>query len=339
MKKNNSPAPFIPYLCEPTAILGLILVGELLALVLVLANRDGFSWQYLGSVSLIAQWIILSCALLLCQSRNWLNTLPVFISGFLSYLICLITSGVILYLAHLISIENFNIESWLKGVLISAILSGILLRYLYVQQQLHNQRQSELEARLQALQSRIRPHFLFNSMNTIISLISINPSAAEKAVENLSQLFRSNLQDPGLIYLEEEIDICRRYIAIEELRLGDRLKIKWIVDDPIPHIKVPSLLLQPLLENAIIHGVQRITAGGEIKLIMTTQAKSLSIIIENPIPSLEESQIEGGNKIALDNIKNRLLLHYENQAAISTIINAENYSVKISIPLIPAQKK
>lgn len=347
-KSHSLPLPLLPYLCQPAAILSLVLIGELLAIVLLLA-RGGvsvtvspFSWSALGTISLVVQWIILGSALVLCQTRRFINRLKPLWSGLLSYGICLLIVALVLTAAQLVSLEPFNVLTWFKGFLIGAIFSGILLRYLYLQQQLSNQQQAELQARLQSLQSRIRPHFLFNSMNTIASLIGINPQAAEKTVEDLSSLFRSSLQQPSLVNLKEEIDLCRRYIAIEQQRLGERLHMIWNIDDNLPETMVPSLFLQPLLENAIIHGVQGLPDGGSICLCISSSIKtanksrredrSISIVLENPVASVPSNEVDSGNHIALDNIEHRLQLHYGKAATLKTIRDEQHYRVEIIIP-------
>ncbi|MGH1485511.1 MAG: sensor histidine kinase [Cellvibrionaceae bacterium] len=333
---HQQPLPLLPYLCQASAILGLVLVGELLALVLVLAQTNTpLSWSTLGAVSMVTQWIMLSSALALCQLRGLLNRLNTITSGCLAYGICLLISAVVLWAAQLITFQPFDVSLWLKSFLIAAIFSGILLRYLYVQQQLSNQQQAELQSRLQSLQSRIRPHFLFNSMNTIASLISINPAAAEKAVENLSDLFRSNLQDADLVPLMDEITLCRRYIDIEQMRLAERLQMVWNIQEPITNIQVPSLFLQPLVENAIYHGIQRLTSGGAVVLTIAETNEQIHIRIENPIPVLSASETDRGHHIALANIEHRLQLHYKNKAQISTEKDESNkqFIVDIVLPI------
>ncbi len=340
MTDNNSdqPLPLLPYLCQPSAILWLVLVGELLAVVLMLADASSsFSWAHLGSVSMIIQWIVLCCALVLCQIRHLLNRLKPIPSGCLAYGICLFIAGLVLWLAQLLIPTSFNSEQWIKSVLIAAIFSGILLRYLYLQQQLINQQQAELHARIQSLQARIRPHFLFNSMNTIASLITINPQAAEKTVEDLSDLFRSSLQTPGLVPLSDEINLCHRYIAIEQMRLDDRLTMEWRYQEPLPNVLVPSLFLQPLLENAIGHGIQRLTQGGKITFSVEVFADHLLIQIDNPIPQIQSTadSKQQGHQLALSNIIHRLELHYGEQASLEAAENSlsNEYSVKIKLPL------
>ena len=330
---NHSPTPLLPYLCDGQAILALVLVGELLALILVLAgSADTLSWERLGAVSMTVQWIILSSALVLCQLRSLLNRFSPMCSGFFAYMLCLLIAAVVLAGAPLLVNDTFKLWAWANSMVIAAIFSGILLRYLYIQQQLINQQQAELRSRLQSLQSRIRPHFLFNSMNTIASLISIDPERAEQAVENLSELFRSSLQEMGLIRLEEELAICRRYIDIESMRLADRLTMVWDIEIPVPSVFVPSLLLQPLLENAIVHGIQRLPKGGKVVFTVMTVDKTVAIVITNPIPILSAKQMDKGQQLALKNIHSRLQLHYGNNACLTVEKDKEHFSIQLILP-------
>jgi two-component system sensor histidine kinase AlgZ len=335
--EQEQPLPLLPYLCSPPAILGLVLIGELLALVLILADYSlSFSWASLGIMSMIIQWIVLSCALALCQLRPLLNRLSIGLSGCLAFSLCALIAAIILWISPLLISVPFDMGLWARSTTIAAIFSGILLRYLYLQQQLSNQQQAELQARIQSLQSRIRPHFLFNSMNTIASLINLDPKTAERTVEDLSDLFRSSLQNPGLVSLGDEIELCRSYIAIEQIRLAERLIMEWDFDAAVPSALVPSLFLQPLLENAIGHGVQLLIKGGTIKLSIKKDMQMLYINIANPVPKIKDRRKSKGNQIALGNIKKRLHLHYGEQANLETELcdQTNQYLVTIRLPII-----
>ena len=211
---------------------------------------------------------------------------------------------------------------------------GVLLRYLYLQQQLDNQQQMEMHYRLQALQSKIRPHFLFNSMNTIACLITIDPEAAETAVENLSQIFRASLQEDSLVTLTDELALCHHYIAIEQLRLAERLQMNWELPEQIPSINVPSLSIQPLLENAIVHGIQRLSNGGEVTLSIKQRRKVVQVTLINPISQQEQGlkSTDCGNGIALENIKHRLMLYYGDTASFDVNVTSSTYSVTLLFP-------
>jgi two-component system sensor histidine kinase AlgZ len=206
---------------------------------------------------------------------------------------------------------------------------------MYLQHQFVKQKQAELAARLQALQSRIRPHFLFNSMNIIASLISVDPELAEDVVEDLSALFRASLSDTsaGQVTLGEELDLCKRYLRIEQLRLDDRLIVEWVVDADISMIKIPLLTLQPLLENAVYHGIQPIPEGGTVRIFIAVDQGDLNIIVTNPL-SQGSNQHNRGNRMALDNIRSRLHTIYGLSARVETSIEAGIFETRVTYPIL-----
>ena len=337
-KQPTGEPPLLPSLCEGPAILRLVLLGELLALVLALmAAEQSRLWEQLGVLSMVVQWIMLGSALVLCQLRPHLNRLAPVLSASLAYLLCLVVAAGVLAVAPMVINKAFELQSWARAMVIAGIVAGVVLRYLYLQQQVSNQQQAELRSRLQSLQSRIRPHFLFNSMNTIASLIAIDPQRAERAVESLSALFRSSLQEMGYISLEEELEICRRYIEIESLRLADRLDMRWQLEAPLPPVSVPSLLLQPLLENAIVHGIQPLPQGGQVSVAVSSVDDHIDIRIVNPLPSPRASgsnraTADKGQHMALENIRHRLQLYYRHQADLRVEAEEGQFRVTLRLP-------
>ncbi len=316
-----------PHFCTGMSVFALVLAGELIAFALVLVNSSlwSFSWQRLGYVSMVVQWIVLLSALLLCQISRYLNRIPSVLAGALAYGVVLLVAFLVLATAQLILVGFIFWPGLLKSLLLTAIFSGLLLRFLYLQQQLRNQQQAELQSRIQALHARIRPHFLFNSMNAVASLIPVNPALAEQVVEDLSRLFRASLQEANLVSFEQEIDLCRRYVDIEQVRLGERLQVNWKCDASTHSVLVPSMLLQPLIENAIYHGVQRLPKGGVITVEAWLDESVLCVQITNPVPLFDDNhtdQLEDlftqnqGNNMALSNIEYRLQAHFGSQATI-----------------------
>lgn len=343
-QQAHSQQGLFPHLCDTSAIFGLVLAGELLAFALVLAQNSlsEFSWSQLGSVSMIVQWIVLSSAFVLCCMEHIFARLPIMAAGSLAYGSILLVAVVVISLAQYLLLGTIDVPVLLKNMLLAAIFSGIFLRYLYIQQQLRNQQQAELEARIQALHARIRPHFLFNSMNTIASLITIDPPLAEKVVEDLSELFRVSLQETSLVTLEEEMDLCRSYVEIEEVRLGERLQIDWQCDQYPKRALIPSLALQPLIENAIYHGIQRIRDGGVITIMTYQHDNELLIKIANPVPDKMTKPRDvlpnmKSNRVAQKNIQHRLQAHYGKSADMTihreNIDGVEHYIAAIHIPL------
>jgi two-component system, LytTR family, sensor histidine kinase AlgZ len=333
---------FLPHLCTPQAVFHLIMVGELLAVALSVADGiiETQAWHRFGMTSLLVQWIVLSSAAALCPLRAWFRERTPEVAGCVSYALVLSVTAAISAMASCIQ-QQGNWPRWetvLGNTLIAAVFAGVVLRYFYLQQQLRNQQQSELEARIQALQSRIRPHFLFNSMNSIASLIAIDPERAELMVEDLSDLFRASLSEPGLVSLEQEIALCERFSRIESLRLGDRLQVQWHKQGSFKTVQIPSLLLQPLLENAIYHGIQPLPAGGIVDVDVHVMAGAVRLAVSNPIPPESASRLKPrGNGIALDNMRHRLEAYYGKKAQTVVVTEAGRYSVQIQFPTSPAK--
>jgi two-component system sensor histidine kinase AlgZ len=187
------------------------------------------------------------------------------------------------------------------------------------------------EARLQALQARIRPHFLFNSLNTVLSLLRRDPKRAEQALEDLADLFRTLMSEPRqFVRLADEIALLERYAALEQLRLGERLRITWELDSAPVDALLPPLVLQPLLENAVHHGVEPGTGPGAVLVRIERRGDRVLARIENPY--IEEQQKRAGNRMALDNIRERLLLFFDAEARIQTTSAGPIYRVEIEIP-------
>jgi two-component system sensor histidine kinase AlgZ len=187
------------------------------------------------------------------------------------------------------------------------------------------------EARLQALQARIRPHFLFNSLNAVLALIRREPARAERTLEDLADLFRALMSDSRkLVRLADEISLLERYAAIEQLRLGDRLRMSWDMDQAPVDALLPPLLLQPLLENAIYHGVEPGTGTGDVLVRIELRGDRVHALIENPAPAGGGGR--AGNHMALDNIRERLMLFFDADARLETKVDAGRYRVEIDLP-------
>lgn len=341
---------FLPDLCTTQSIFLLVLVAELLALLLAFTSvgLQHLSWDVLALISFQVQWIALVSAALLCKLRPFLRQWSPLKAGVVSYASVLLVALLLSILAQwVLGIFDgraaqgrwLSIDGWLlaSNLCAAAILAGIVLRYLYLQQQLHNQQQAELQARIQALQSRIRPHFLFNSMNSIASLIATDPETAERVVEDLSELFRASLAEPTMIPLTSELTLCRHYLEIEKLRLGDRLQVEWQLD-PLPDdLQIPGLLLQPLLENAVFHGIEPLPKGGRILIEVRIKDTQVVIRITNPVvlvaqPAANLAVGRQSNRMARQNIRHRLTAHYGPGARLSTMIDSGTFTTLITYP-------
>lgn len=187
------------------------------------------------------------------------------------------------------------------------------------------------EARLQALQARIRPHFLFNSINAVLSLVRSHPARAEAALEDMADLFRVLMADNReLAPLADEIELCRQYLDLEQLRLGDRLRVEWHVDKMPRDAMMPPLVLQPLLENAVYHGIEPSPGPGVVSINIYEVRGEVHVMLRNPYR--REGRHHGGNKMALANIRERLALHFDAEASLETQVREDSYQVHIRFP-------
>ncbi len=187
------------------------------------------------------------------------------------------------------------------------------------------------EARLQALQARIRPHFLFNSINAVLSLIRQEPKRAETALEDMAELFRVLMaENRELAPLAREVQLCRQYLGLEQLRLGERLKLEWHIDKMPADAMIPPLVLQPLLENAVYHGIEPLTEPGVVSIDIYATREEVHAVLRNPY-SVDGGH-HGGNKMALGNIRERLQLHFDAEASLTSRITGDVYQVHIIMP-------
>lgn len=330
----------LPNFCDVRVIFMLVLLVELLAIVLSATPSKSYFWDQLAYISMLMQWIGLLNAAVLCASRKVLNKLSVRTGIASSFTLMMLVSLGFCFLV--ISIKNWLLldeeisplgeHFLLRIMVISAAIYAVVLRYFYVQQQWKQHVQAHSKAAIQALRARIRPHFLFNSMNTIASLISFSPEKAEKAVEDLSDIFRASLREDNINTLADELNLTRSYLDIETLRLGHRLKIDWVIDPDLSDTEVPALCLQPLVENSIYHGIEPLAEGGLISISATHADSKLVLTVSNPIGAGAIS-LHKSNHMAQENIKQRLHLLYGGNASFNTNETKENYTVILKIPL------
>ena len=224
----------------------------------------------------------------------------------------------------------------MRNLSIALILIGLALRYFYLHYESELRQRIQAQARLQALQARIRPHFLFNSMNTIASLTHDQPDLAERAIENLSDLFRASLAAEASISLQQELALTRSYIDLEALRLGDRLEVNWKLPAEEPDLNLPALTLQPLVENAIYHGIEPLSEGGVIDIEIDASSANIEIAISNPSVTANSASQRKGNQMAIDNIRERLALAFDGEANMELVENESRYTVKLTFPATEA---
>ena len=321
------PALLIPDFCNGRAILSVVFLMELLAIVLTLASSpaQGDPFSRLLLLSLYLQWVGLCGAASLCLARRWLRIVRPGTVFFLSWVLLVVVTMVISDLAYYISTTFLDPSVApsegrrafiIRHLCISAIMALLLLRYFWTQNQWRGQVAAEGEARYQALHARIRPHFLFNALNSLAALISIKPQAAEEMVEDLADLFRVSLDArQRLVPLSEELDLVRSYMRIEQTRLGARLGIEWDVPAELMRTQVPLLTIQPLVENAVYHGVAKLRGNATIRVNARRDKRWVWITVSNPLPPAD-SPSSHGTQHAVGNIAERLRLIYGDQAAL-----------------------
>jgi two-component system sensor histidine kinase AlgZ len=225
--------------------------------------------------------------------------------------------------------EQFDTGRWIAPALAGAGLSALMFQWLRMRALA--QLPADTTARLAELQSRIRPHFLFNALNTAVALVQIDPERAEAVLEDLAQLFRVALAEVGAsVTLAEEIELARRYLAIEQVRFGDRLAVSWDVDDATSQARVPPLVLQPLVENAVRHGIETSLAGGTVRVRAKLRHGSASVVISNSLP---DTPAAPGAGIALANVRERLSLLHDFGASLETWRSDGQFHARVMVPL------
>ena len=345
-RPHSESCSYLPDLCAPMAVLGVVLIAELLAIALALARQNHWVnfFADLGRTSVVLQWLSLTSAAVLCGIRPRLSRLPLREGSVLAFLAIVanvfVVSEALYWVGYWIA-PGVAADGWLpvdhwffaaRNLAIGGIIAGGLLRYFYVSDQWQHNVRREAQARIHALQARIRPHFLFNSMNTIASLTRSNPAAAEQAVEDLADLFRASLSDTcQRITLADELEIAQVYQRMEQQRLGDRLRVNWALD-PLPtDAMMPSLTIQPLLENAIYHGIERLADAGVVDTSGRREQNMLYITITNPTPSAGGPE-RTGNQMALENIRERLALAFGAEAGLTIEEPAGQFRVTLAFP-------
>lgn len=337
--QNTKATSFLPDFCALRMVFGVVVLSELFAFILVLAGSPpGNRWNDLALTSLFVQWAGLLGAGLLCLGRRLLIRLGDIAAGAIGYLLLLAVVGALSELAYrllsgaLPGEAPAHLDFLVRNLAIGAIVIGIMLRYFYVTQQWKQQLEAESSARFNALQARIRPHFLFNTLNTAAALVHDRPDTAEAALEDLADLFRATLKDSReLVPLAEEIELAERYTAIEQLRLGSRLTIQWRVDPAAEAVRLPPLTLQPLVENAIYHGVEPLADGGTVAVSAERRDGRLWLAVENPLPDKGHGGA-GGNRMALANIRQRLAARFGERAELRIDGEGAVHRVTLVIP-------
>lgn len=334
MNKNHEQETFnLPDLADGQAILVVSIAAQLLV-VLAMLCRDGlyFSLQTFVALTVYVQAQAMVSAVVLSLLREPFARFPKNFAASLSFFALMLVAFVMAVFAYWYTnplvIPRFDLEFVGTSLLISAIVVGITLRYLFVQQGLIEKEKTALMANISALQARMRPHFLFNTMNTIASLISFAPDKAEKMIEDLCELLRASLQDEVETTLEKEWYLCERYLDIEKLRLDERLNWESNFDGVDMQVAIPRLSLQPIIENAIYHGIQPCPDAGFLKVSAEYQGDLLAItVINSQSKEHQKGRANKGNKMAIQNTRRRIKQLYGTKSDLQMLDHEDTFEV------------
>jgi two-component system, LytTR family, sensor histidine kinase AlgZ len=320
----------IPNFCNLGIMLRLVVLVNVLCIAAVVARADQMAeiWRQFLVISAIAQPAIICSLLAACGLRRLLARLPYLLALVLIVAMEAAIATVLWWWLGAVMLLDQPVSPWQYGFFF-AFATAVVLMYFDLRARALSP--ALTEARLQALQARIRPHFLFNSMNAVLSLIRQEPRRAERMLEDMSELFRVLMADNRkLTPLADEIALCRRYLEIEQIRLGERLMVTWHVESVPTDALVPPLILQPLIENAVYHGIEPRNQPGELVIDVTSNRDRVVIRLTNPFQA--GSSHVSGNRMAIANIKERLQLHFDAEASLKAEVKRDSYVVTITIP-------
>lgn len=326
----REPGNRLPDLRNLGISLRILVVVNLLALITAILQTSSLSQVVgrLAELSVLMQPVLLISLLLFYAAYPVLRRLP-YQAG---VALILLSELGLTWLIHHSGVYLFGPDALpplLRVWLLTLIVTLLVLGYFNLRQRALSPAISE--ARIQALQARIRPHFLFNSINAVLSIVRSDPRRAETALEDMADLFRVLMADNReLVPLAQEIALCRQYLALEKLRLEERLKIEWQIDSIPPDALIPPLILQPLLENAVYHGIEPRPDGGAVTIQVEANGKQVHISLRNPYG--QQGQHHAGNGMALNNIRERLALHFDAEASLKCRSEGGQYQVDIVIP-------
>jgi two-component system sensor histidine kinase AlgZ len=326
IRQTSRPTATLPDFRNLGALLRILILVNAAAIVAAILKTSSLAevWGALLGISAVLQPILLASLIALAALSPFLSKLK-YREAVLAILA--LEAVAVLAVAALFG-DNIEIGRAMLFTLLSTI---VLLFYFDLRSRALSPAISE--ARLQALQARIRPHFLFNSINTVLSLIRVDPMRAERALEDLADLFRVAMRENReLSPLKRELELCQHYLNLEQLRLGERLKVEWHVDNMPEDALIPPLVLQPLLENAIYHGIEPASEPGAINLHVYQKRGQIHAVLKNPYN--KEGRHHSGNKMALANISERLALHFDAEANLRTTVTEQSYQVHITIPYL-----
>lgn len=331
------PALKLPYLCQGRFLLRAIVLAQAVAVVLAFAPGIVTDpWYRLGLISLFVHWVVLLTTGCFCWLRPQLNKLPAMTILACCTVIFITITIVMSGLAyHWLQAQSWSLSQSLSAFLlansmIAFIISMIAMQFFIMHAEHSNQLAAQNRAELSALQARIQPHFLFNSLNTVAELTQIDANSAEKALLDLAALFRAALHVGEVIPLEQELELAKQYLSLEQWRLGSRMQVEWLLPDTLPTIHMPALTIQPLLENAVRHGIESSHDSAILRIQLLESRTAVSFVITNPFYQLSSNRPKNG--IAIENVRQRLQLHYGQNASLTYSVTDNLFRVKLVLP-------
>lgn len=328
--EQNAPSDSLPDFRNLGVAVRILLLGNMAGFAAALIQSPEatqFAPQFAQLAVVLEPVLLLSLVSLYALSK-WLAALRYAMGVALVLLLVAVWTALALSLAAVLGGAPTLyglVRAWILGALLAAMLTA----YFFWRRRAYSP--ALADARLQALQARIRPHFLFNSINAVLSLIRSDPKRAEEALEDLAELFRALMQDNRrLTTLADELALARKYLDLEQLRLGERLQVEWDIASMPADALVPQLLLQPLLENAIYHGIEPGMDAGSVRIQIARDKKQVRLLLTNPYHP--DHQHRAGNRMALANIGERLALHFDVEASLETQVDGDRFEIRIVLP-------
>ena len=338
---------FLPDFGSFGVAIRLVLLAELIAIIITVGRNstfDAHALQDLRLLSAFALLVSLVTIVVLKIAAPLIRRMSALLGAFVVFVLLLATTALAteIMISVLFDLDMITARwpTWHDSMIIRALIIAAAigipgLRYLFLYHRAEADAKAQQDAKLQALQSRIRPHFLFNSLNSVASLTRSDPQKAESVLQDLADLFRVLLADARkLVPISAEREISRQYLEIEKMRLGDRLRVSWHVSNVPRYAMIPALTLQPLLENAIYHGIEPRFAGGTLRIELWSEGDTLNVLISNPLPDVAANAPSQGNKIAQDNIRERLVTQFGDRATMQAFEQGGQYHVKLIMPVV-----
>ncbi len=325
-------------LWQGRVVIWVVLAAEGLAAVLTLAGDAPLGrWIRFGLLSLVVQWVALLTLGGLYLLRERLRDVKPQLVAYLALALLLLSSWSVLAVSDLLLGELWRtpaserMDVFLRVTGIVLVVGWLALAAFQNHWRVRQLAVRAKQAELAALQARVRPHFLFNTLNTGAALVHHRPDEAEHLLLDLADLFRAALGGPREIPLSEEIALIERYLEIESLRFRERLRVRWTRPEPMPNTLVPALSLQPLVENAIKHGIERIPGGGEIDIRIDSDDKGVVIVISNPVPS-EPARVSTGHNVGLPASLAQIEAYTEGRGSVVARADGERFTVTVTLP-------